>query len=132
MAMTVNQTLENMRSELRRTVRSNEQQVQATLKASETLDSDSASESHDLPDTDLEDLSHHVKYLQNLISLLIPQTRFVISQQSFLASLYFKALKARQDIIDEAHSKTFQWAFSSQLEGMHQPILFSSWLRKGN
>jgi hypothetical protein len=132
MAMTVNQTLEDMRSELRRTVRSNEQQVQTTLKASETLDSYSAAESHNLPDADLEDLSHHVKYLKNLISLLIPQARFVISQQSFLASLYFKAIKARQDTIDEAHSKTFRWVFSSQLEGMRRPILFSSWLRKGN
>lgn len=55
--------------------------------------------------------------------------------QSLLQSLYFDAFHIREDAIEDAHAKTFDWVVQPAHKCTHQgarPSRFTSWLREGS
>ena len=63
------------------------------------------------------------KYLPSEIKNLAEQQSLMASNQEFLRSLYFSKIRARQNKIESAHSKTFKWIFQPSVpDGPKVPL----------
>ncbi|KAF2121014.1 hypothetical protein BDV96DRAFT_566116 [Lophiotrema nucula] len=54
------------------------------------------------------------------------------NKQQILRSLYFPRFALRHERIEEAHRRTFQWAFENHLQDSDQPVHFNDWLESGD
>ncbi|KAI1361082.1 hypothetical protein F5Y08DRAFT_29822 [Xylaria arbuscula] len=65
------------------------------------------------------------------IKHLAEEQSLMASNQEFLESLYFSKIRARQNRIELAHSRTFQWVFQPTIPDGSRRASFHQWLQNG-
>ncbi|KAK3186987.1 hypothetical protein K4F52_004153 [Lecanicillium sp. MT-2017a] len=86
------------------------------------------------PSTELDVISAKLDAVADSISRLQSNMETTRSNQDTLRALCFEGFDSRQHNILDAHSKTFEWAFSDEAEGVHGtiPLYFKDWLQNHN
>ncbi|KAI0854566.1 hypothetical protein F4860DRAFT_499063 [Xylaria cubensis] len=79
-----------------------------------------------------QEISRLMQKLARRMSSLEQNGRRTDTYQGLLKSLYFDAMQTRQNAIDEAHARTFEWILDSPSSSHSGRTKFVEWLRSDN